>query len=87
MIPKQLVIGADVGQLCPAAFAHGMGVKIIDERVTHRKQEGGVGRDDELTAVKAHRVGEKLGKLTLKSRRETVFGLVEQIEGIFADLL
>jgi hypothetical protein len=87
MLSEQLVICPDVGQLCPAALAHGAGVKVIDERVAHREQEGRVGRDDELTAVKAHRVGEKLRQFALKTRREAVFGLIEQVEGIFPDLL
>ena len=74
---EELVKGADTGHLGPAAGLHRVLVQVIDLRPPQGQQEGGMGGDDELTAVKAGGVLQKAGQLQLELGRQTVFRLVQ----------
>ena len=84
---EELVVEFDVGQLRPLFRLHGDGIQIVDLRTLHGQQKGGVGGDDELAAVEARAVLQKAGKLHLPFGRETVFRLVQEVQGVAADLL
>ena len=84
---EKIVIQANVGQLGPFFCLYGDRIQIIDPGTPHGQQKGGVGGDDELTAVKTGAVLYETGKLGLPFGGQTVFRLVQQVQGVAADLL
>ena len=76
---KEVEAAADIGKVCPLARRDGCAVKVVDKRSLHGQQDGGMGGQDELTAVEAHRIQEELRELLLIFKGQAVFRLIEEV--------
>ena len=83
---KKIMVHSDVFQLRPGTGGNGAAVHIVNHCVFQSQQEGRVGSDDQLAAVEAHGVLQKLRQFQLQFCREAVFRLIQQIQAILCDL-
>ena len=68
MVRKEIIIGADIGQLRPFLHIDRVSVKIVDFRAANGEHEGRMRRDHELTAHEARAVLNELRQLLLPLR-------------------
>lgn len=82
MLKEKTAVFPNVLQLSPAAAFYRLGVQVIYLCALHGKKKGRMGRNDELTIIKAQAVGEKFGQATHKRGRQAVFRLIEKIQTV-----
>ena len=76
---EKVEVFSDVFKLGPAFCLYGGGIQIVDERIGYGQQNGGVGRQDKLTAKVPRRLRDIFAKVLLAGDRKAVLGLVQKV--------